>query len=388
MKFFNSFFIAGYECADHLNAKGERIHLLEETEHDLRVVEDYELIQKIGIHTVREGICWSNVEKTPYHYDFDEVRHRIEKANLMGIQQIWDIMHFGCPDDIYPTHPHFEQRFVALCKAFVEFYNIHSQTPLIVVPINEISFHSWFAGESKGTAPYVKFAGWEIKYALCKAAISGIKMIKSLCPEALISMVEPMVYIHADEDSCLEDIQQQNDYQFQAIEMITGRICPELGGEQELIDLIGINYYWNCQWKPKGGTLLWPEVHKERIPIDEMIVHMDQKYSKPIWISETGHIGIGRAEWLNEMTEAVIACSKKGVTIHGLCLYPVIDRPNWDDLNDYHNCGIWDLDEQKNRIPFAELIQEIQKSNVKLNLVFANEKTKKVYSDIEINQSF
>jgi len=27
----------------------------------------------------------------------------------------------------------------------------------------------------------------------------------------------------------------------------------------------------------------------------------------------------------------------------GICLYPVIDRPDWDDLNHWHRSRLWDL---------------------------------------------
>ena len=94
MNQFNSFFWGGFECADHINRSGDRINLLAETGHDQRVREDYGLLKAIGIETVREGICWSNVEKTPYSYDFSEVQVRIEAARELGIQQIWDLCHF------------------------------------------------------------------------------------------------------------------------------------------------------------------------------------------------------------------------------------------------------------------------------------------------------
>jgi beta-glucosidase/6-phospho-beta-glucosidase/beta-galactosidase len=388
MGFFNSYFIAGYECADHLNAQGIRVNLLKETAHDQRVEEDYQLIKNIGISSAREGICWSEVEKKPYHYDFSEVLERLKMGNQMGVQQIWDVMHFGCPADLYPTHPQFENRFVALCRAFVNFYHQNCSEPLLIVPINEISFHSWFAGESKGTAPYVKLAGWEVKYALCKAVISGIKAIKILSPGAIISVVEPLVAIHADHDSCPEDIAQQNNYQFQAVDIITGKICPELGGQEDLIDLIGINYYWNCQWRPNGGTLPWPEINQDRIPLVKLINNLYQKYHKPLWISETGHIGEGRAEWLEEITKSVMECAEIGIKIHGVCLYPVIDRPDWDNLLDYHNSGIWDLDAHKNRIPYQDLVNVIMRSQLVLNRHSSNDQYVESNNYTMVNKEF
>src|SRR5690606_16711284 len=74
---FKSYLIGGFECADHINRHGVRVNLLKETQHDLRVEEDFRLLQELDIKTVREGICWSQVEKMPYEYDFSEVLQRL-----------------------------------------------------------------------------------------------------------------------------------------------------------------------------------------------------------------------------------------------------------------------------------------------------------------------
>lgn len=67
---FNSFYMGGFECADHINRSGQRVDLLKETEHDIRVFEDYELLNNLGIKVVREGVSWSRSETTPYIFDF------------------------------------------------------------------------------------------------------------------------------------------------------------------------------------------------------------------------------------------------------------------------------------------------------------------------------
>src|SRR5688572_4261616 len=106
MSLFQTFFMGGYECADHINRSGERVNLLKATEHDIRAGEDYRDLADLGIRVAREGICWSAVERAPYEFDFSEVEARIRAAQQNGIQVLWDLCHFGYPDGIYPTHPH------------------------------------------------------------------------------------------------------------------------------------------------------------------------------------------------------------------------------------------------------------------------------------------
>ena len=35
--------------------------------------------------------------------------------------------------------------------------------------------------------------------------------------------------------------------------MLEGKLLPELGGSPAALDLIGVNYYHNCQWEMGAG---------------------------------------------------------------------------------------------------------------------------------------
>lgn len=351
MSVFKSFFMGGFECADHINRSGDRINLLKETEHHIRVREDYNNLLLLDIKTVREGVCWSVVEVEPYVFDFSEVENRIQVAEELGVQIIWDLCHFGYPDGIYPTHPHFHLRFVALCRAFAIFYKTVTRQRLFVVPINEISFLSWHSGDVRGTVPFAVNSGWDMKYHLCKAAILGIEVLKDTDPGCMIILVEPLIKIHTVVETELEHVNNLNVHQFQAMDIIAGRLCPELGGKEEYLDILGFNYYWNSQWNHDIGPLCWPDANgmAGRTCISELLIMAYLRYGKQLFISETGHFGIGRAQWIQEVAVACCKALSKGVPLLGACIYPVIDRPDWDDLTVYHNCGVWDVDEDKNR---------------------------------------
>ncbi|MCH7408433.1 amine oxidase [Belliella sp. DSM 111904] len=366
MKDFKSILMGGFECADHINIHGERVNLLKETAHDIRVLEDYMELKKLGIYTVREGLCWSNVEYAPGCYNFGEVLSRIQAADKLGIQQIWDIIHFGYPDDLYPSHPQFCRRFVNLCLEFCKFFKANSDQELHLVPINEIGFLSWLSGEVASTAPFLKNNGWEMKYKLCEAAILGIKCVRKILPSAFIYLVEPLVWVHHESSEDFQSANQENSYQYQAMDIILGRICPELGGNSSLVDGLGFNYYWNCQWEINSGPLPWPDLSNKRKRLSALLLNSYARYDKPLFISETGHIGIGRTTWFEEIIEECLEAVYLGVDLRGICLYPVIDRPDWDDLSCFHNSGIFDLDKNKNRLPYQSYYKSIKE---KYNLV-------------------
>ncbi|MES2646487.1 MAG: hypothetical protein V4717_06400 [Bacteroidota bacterium] len=359
---FASFLMGGYECADHVNRSGDRINLLFETQHHKCVAEDYSLLAGTGIKTVREGICWSNVERHPFVYDFSEVKTRILAAEQAGIQQIWDICHFGFPDDLMPTHPKFTLRFAALCSAFTRFYRQHSHQQMIVVPINEISFLSWHAGDVRGTTPFAINSGFDIKYHLCKAAIAGIKAMKMADPGCRIMLVEPLVKVHAKEGEMnLEEVQGHNESQFQAMDIIGGRMNPELGGEPAFLDILGFNYYYDNQWEHNGDRYHWPADSYRQEPLSSLLLLAYQRYQRPMIIAETGHFDETRADWFEQVIPECLKAMNMGVDLRGVCLYPLIGRLDWDNPEHYHGSGLWDINNPvKERIVHEPLLLRIR----------------------------
>ncbi len=357
---FKTFFIGGYECADLVNNQGNRVDLLQQTAHDTRIIEDYELLAAAGIKTVREGIRWSYVEKQPFTYDFSEVKNRLIAAQETGIQQLWDICHFGYPDGLMPAHPQFAHRLAEVCKAFAELYRHYTDDPLIITPINEISFLSWLGGEARGTVPFAVNSGFDLKYFLCKATIKAIEAIKTVDPTAQIMMVEPLIKVHPQigMETC-EAIEGFNESQFQAMDIITGKMCPELGGKPGYLDFAGFNFYYNNQWEHGGQLLGWCK-EKRRTCLSELLQVAYQRYSIPVVLSETGHFGEHKAEWMELIIEDCIDAINMGVDLKGICIYPVLDRPDWDNPNHLIPCGIWTYNEKKERIVDEGYLLKVQ----------------------------
>jgi beta-glucosidase/6-phospho-beta-glucosidase/beta-galactosidase len=349
---FNSFFMGGFECADQINRSGERVNLMTETKHDIWVKEDYQLLNELGVKVVREGICWSRAETAPNVFDFSYLVPFYKAANELGFQIIWDLCHFGYPDGLIPTHPQFTSRFVALCEAFYLFHSQHSKEPLMVVPINEISFLSWHSGDVRGTVPFAVNSGDDIKYHLGQAAIKGAQKLKEVSPDCLIFAVEPLIKIHAADDtiSC-EELALLNHNQFKSMDILLGKAFPELGGNNNLFDYLGFNYYYNNQWDHQNTPIPWPEKDRPLTPLSHLLQMAYQRYFKPMVLTETGHFGEGRDRWIKEITVQCIEALKAEVDLQGICIYPVIDRPDWDDLSIYSKSGIWDFNEEKERIP-------------------------------------
>ena len=376
---FNSFWWAGYECTDQQNAFGHRVDFLSLTGHLNQISSDYQAIADLNIRTVREGIRWSQVEKRAYIYDWSALRAMLQTGKAQGVQQVWDICHFGYPDDLTPLHPLFARRFAALCRAFVGVYReVYPKGPLVVTPINEVSFISWLGGEVCGTSPYCTGQGLAVKKGLIRAYIEGISAMREtdsnvliMSTEPLVNMVPPLQATPAERRAAKE----ANENQYQALDMLLGRQYPQLGGHPGLVDLVGVNFYFNNQWQVPGQALLpWGnEENDPRFkPLSQLLGDVYERYRKPLVLSETSHPGHDRPAWVQMVARECVAARQAGVVLEGVCLYPIIDRPDWDHLTPWHRSGLWDATPERTLMqvgnvpgrylvqPYAEALRQAQ----------------------------
>ena len=140
---FSSFFIGGFECSTHRRPDGLRLDLLSSTQHDRFVCEDYARLREAGITTAREGFRWHLIETSPGEFDFSSALPMLRAAREMGIQVIWDLLHFGWPDHVDIWDESFPQRFAAFAlEAARVLRQFGDETPF-VAPVNELSFLSF-----------------------------------------------------------------------------------------------------------------------------------------------------------------------------------------------------------------------------------------------------
>jgi len=356
--------MAGYECTDKLNAFGNRVDFLKETGHLQLIDYDYRLLRPFNMRTVREGIRWSLVEKRPYHYDWSTVKMMIDRGKANGLQQLWDICHFGFPDDLTPLHPLFARRFAAICRSFVKFYrSIDPYGTLIVTPINEVSFLSWLGGDACGTSPYCTGHGWQVKYALMRAYVEGVAAMREEDPSVKILTTEPLINAVPELDAPPERIEQAliwHNYQYQAVDILSGYMSPELGGKPEYVDMVGVNFYYTNQWEIDiWKPLDWRQEPADPrwVPFRELLTEVYERYQKPLVLTETSHPKEDRPLWINMIAEETAAVIEQGIPFYGICIYPIIDRPDWDHLSPWHNSGLWDAEIRENQPP-ARILYE------------------------------
>lgn len=347
---FKSFWLGGFESACQINTRGVRIDMLAATQHDKHCLDDYQMLRHIGIRTVRDGVRWPCVEQSSGgagQYDWSTFIPMLRAARSAGTQVIWNLLHYGWPPDIDILSNRFVDRFARFCREAARIVREESDEVPFYVPVNEISFLAWAVGHKGIIQPVNIGRAWEIKKQLIRAAIAGMESVWSIDPRARFAHVDPVLHVVPPRD-CPDMAQQayeQREAQFQAWDMLAGRLEPSLGGAPKYLDLIGLNYYHSNQFECPDIRLRWEDDPRDDrwIPFHKLLDEVHRRYQRPVFVAETSHFGAGRARWIKEIAQEVYIARIQGVPVEGVCLYPIIDRPDWEDPNHWHNSGLFDL---------------------------------------------
>lgn len=339
---FQSFFIGGFECSSHRLHSGKRLDLLATTQHDQynMVLADYERLIGQAIFTARESIRWHLIETKPYHYDFSSVLPMLRAARKMGMQIIWDVFHYGWPDDLDIFTPEFVRRFAGLAAAFTKLLVNESDAMPLLAPVNEISFIAWAGGDAAFFNPFARGRGHELKAQMVRASVAAMEAIWDVAPGARLVHIDPVINIapHPDRPEEAGEAEAYRTAQYQSWDMLSGRLAPALGGQEKYLDIIGVNYYGINQWFHQGRTIHRHEPQYK--PFRVMLAEIFERYKRPLFIGETGDEGWVRPGWLRYVGNEVRAAIQNGVPIEGICLYPVLDYPGWSNERHCHT-GLW-----------------------------------------------
>ena len=345
-RLFQSFWLAGFECSSHINSAGQRLDMTAALQHDRFCAQDYRRLRDVGILSARDGLRWHLIDRQGA-YDWSSWIPMLEAARREGIQVIWDLFHYGWPDGLDIFSPQFVDRFARFAGEAARIHREHSAEIPFYSPMNEISFFAW-AATRRLIYPYAYRRDGELKRQLIRADIAAIDCIRAVDPRARFVSPEPLIHNVPPKrkpQNTGPALAQRNS-QFEAWDMLTGRAAPELGGAERYLDIVGVNFYAANEWEVPGGRKLhWDAGSNDPrwMPLHLLLAEVYQRYQRPFFIAETSHYGIGRAPWLEEVSAEIHQALQNQVPLEGACLYPILDRFDWEDSTHWHNCGLWDL---------------------------------------------
>lgn len=359
-------FLGGFECSCHRLPDGRRLDLHESTGHLRFAEQDFRALQQVGMSTCRDGVSWVRSEQRSGRFDFSAARTLLSAARRANVRVIWDLMHFGWPDDIDVFGPAFSGRFASYARAFAQFLADEAEDAPIITPVNEISFLSWAGADVRIMNPFVSARGVELTVQLVRATIEAIEAFRAILPKTRFLQPDPVIHIvpSAEHPKTWRRVEADNLLQYQAWDMLTGQIWPSLGGNPSYLDIVGVNFYPDNQFMIDGTTICLGDPRYK--PFSQILSEVWERYRRPMIVSETGAEGEARAPWLRYVCEEAARALQQGVELHGITLYPIVNHPGWVDDRRCEN-GLFDYaDEHGRRAIHEPLAAELRRQEPRL----------------------
>lgn len=355
---FRSFMQGGFECSTHRRSDGASHDLLVDTGHAAHPEEDYAALASHGIRTVRDGLRWHLIESSPGIYDWQSFLPMLHAARRTGTQVIWDLCHYGYPDDVDPFSVSFPERFARFAAAAAAVVRDETDDIPWYCPVNEISYWSWAGGDMAHFGPMGVGRGSLLKRQLVRATCAAIAAIREVDSRARFMLADPVIHVAPNTPEEFDDAEHATQGQYEAWDMIAGARGYHLGGQRSNLDVIGVNFYSHNQWRLQNSRIERSEADYR--PFRDMLMQVHHRYNRPILIAEAGAEGDMRVPWMRYVCDEVAAAQRMGADIQGICLYPVTDYPGWFDGRHCPTGLLGYPDERLQREVYYPLAREMQ----------------------------
>lgn len=352
------FWLGGYEGADHVNGAGTPLDLVAASGHLARLDEDHRRARQAGLSAVRESIGWRLAEDGSGRIDLARARHIAASASRHGLQVLWTLMHYGVPNGLSLHDDRMIGRFARFAAEVARQIGLASAQPPVFNLVNEISFLAWAASlagmlqppnglppdDPTSSTDAAHISGYAVKRRLVQATLAAMAAVREVDPRTRFLHVDPVVHAVApvDDPGLAEHAALVRSWQWQSWDLLCGRAEPALGGHPGALDLIGLNHYHSSQWEVGSEDRLdWHRRDPRRLPLASLLAEVWQRYQRPMLLAETSHVGQGRAGWLHDVADQLRSARAAGLPVLGLCLYPLTDRPDWQQPTQWHRSGLW-----------------------------------------------
>jgi glycosyltransferase involved in cell wall biosynthesis len=351
------FWMGGYEGADHVNGQGQALDMALSSGHLARLDEDHRRAARAGLRCVRESIGWRLAEDADGRIDLSRALAIQASARRHGLQVLWTLMHYGLPPGLSLHDDAMIPRLARFAAEVARVLGPRQWRDAVFTPINEIGFLAWaatqphmFHAPNNGRTACLQEAlrsGYEVKCRLVAAAVAAMQAMRAAWPPSRFMPVEPLVHVAAplDRPDLAHEAAQVAAWQWQACDMLAGLAEPQLGGSPTWMDMVGVNHYEHSQWELGTGTrLAWAHRDPRRRRLSDLLAETARRYHRPLVLTETSHVGAGRGDWLHEVGAEARVALRAGWPLRGVCVYPLVDRPDWHAPEQWHRSGLWHVD--------------------------------------------
>jgi beta-glucosidase len=362
-----------------------RIDEMALTGHYERWREDFDLVQDLGVKTLRYGLplCLTWPGEGRYDWDFaDQVFGDLRRRRLIPIV---DLCHFGVPDWIGDfQNPDFPELFAGYATAFAQRY----PWAQLYTPVNEMfvcatfsAAYGWWNEQLTSDAGFVT----ALKH-IVKANVLAMHAILATRADAIFIQSESTEYFHALNPDAIAPAEIWNERRFLSLDFNYGRpVNSEM--YEYLMDngmsraeyhffmrenlkshcIMGNDYYATNEHTvmADGATAFSGEI----FGYNEITRQYYERYRLPVMHTETntceGPQGDEAVRWLRKEWANVLRVRNSGMPIVGFTWYSLIDQIDWDiALRQLRGrvcpLGLYDLDRRPRAVgkAYQQLIRD------------------------------
>lgn len=324
------------------------------TEHDARRLEDLRIAAALGAHALRYGVSWPLAHPEPEVFRWDELDEAVAEAEILGIELIADLVHYGTPIWLADSFadPGYPDAIARFAGAFAARYagRVRHLTPL-----NEPITTASFCG-LRGVWPprLTGWAGWvRVAVPMVEGMARAIRAVRDAAPETRIVHVEASTHIDTEVPAFEHEAELLRGVGWLPTDLLMGRVNEAHplrgwllahGAEVEALDrlvvspaipdVMGVNYYPDLT--PR--TLVDIEGDAVQLAYDagaaglrRVLTAFAERYGLPLAVTETSIEGGDevRRSWLRASADAVRELVTEGLDVRGYTWWPLFDFVDW-----------------------------------------------------------
>lgn len=308
----------------------------EASDHWNRWREDIDLLEELGLNTLRFSIEWSRIEPSEGGWSSSALEHYkqyLAELNKRKITPIVTLFHFTLPQWFADKGGFAKRSNLVYFQRFVQKISDELGGQLsYVITINEPTI---YAGQGYGSGAWPpnltsRWLTWRVVRNLLTAHHQSAKILHQRSRRIQVSMAHNISYVYAGDDAKLSI------WSAKMIDWATNHYV--LKRSLKSSDFIGVNYYFSN--RVYGYRIHNPDERLSDVGwnmqpshLQYVLEELSERYKKPIIVTENGLADAKdsqRGWWLTETIQALWQARRSGAEVIGYVHWSLIDNFEWD----------------------------------------------------------
>lgn len=346
---------------------------------DIRVFEEHLLATKeyLGADFARVPLLWNVVDKAG-DLDFSFYRPYYETISKLNMIAVPDFCHYGIPNDV--KRENFVDRFSNFSVEAVKFLREYfPDSHLRAALFNEVSFWAYMR-DTGNWGPFQIQSGDALKSLCAKATIRALSKIWRFDKKFDAIQVDPIMHripVDIEDSELVAEVDIFNNHcRWEYLDMLSGKVRPELGGSPSFTKIIGANLYKhamqtvrrNPEYNPdspepaKREKFIADAIEMDdpnRPPFDVLFGAMAERYPHAIIsVTEAGSYREHREPYWRSFMQHLNRSLMHGYAVHEVCCAPVVGGFEWGSL-EYMSSAPIEIDHYNKPYPELQTVKII-----------------------------